>query len=199
MPHADPDIRRVYHREYKAAHRPQTHASNNASYARNRDAILARRAARRAQETPEQRAARLAKARVYTAAYAAPRREQINAKTRETRRADVERARLAEAKWRANSRDLPSRRALVRKHRHLRRARLRNAAIGPIDYAALVVRDGGRCHLCGLPVAEPEQSFDHLIPLSRGGPHVAWNLRLTHLACNIRRGVSGPAQLLLPL
>jgi 5-methylcytosine-specific restriction endonuclease McrA len=41
-------------------------------------------------------------------------------------------------------------------------------------------------------------SLDHLVPVSKGGAHIATNLRLAHLQCNIRRGPGRlDAQLLL--
>lgn len=52
-------------------------------------------------------------------------------------------------------------------------------------------RDGWRCQLCGDPVLpfikglHPRQaSIDHIVPVSKGGEHVAANLQLAHLGCN---------------
>ena len=79
-------------------------------------------------------------------------------------------------------------------------ARKRGATIGPVDHDAIVLRDKGICQICFEPVAKPDRSFDHIIPLSLGGPHVQWNLRLTHFVCNSRRGAGRiPGQIYLPL
>lgn len=60
--------------------------------------------------------------------------------------------------------------------------------------AALRLRDGDACWLCGevidftLPQNDPrEKSIDHVIPLSAGGPNACGNRRLAHRACNSAR------------
>ena len=41
-----------------------------------------------------------------------------------------------------------------------------------------------------LPWPYPQsQSLDHLIPLARGGRHTRSNSQITHLICNLRRGI----------
>jgi 5-methylcytosine-specific restriction endonuclease McrA len=50
--------------------------------------------------------------------------------------------------------------------------------------AEVVERDGGVCHLCGLPGAT---SADHVVPVSRGGRDELANLRAAHLSCNLAR------------
>lgn len=50
-------------------------------------------------------------------------------------------------------------------------------------------RDGGICHLCDRIVIWTEEvSFDHVIPLSKGGRKGAANLKLAHISCNNKRG-----------
>ena len=51
--------------------------------------------------------------------------------------------------------------------------------------AYVVWRDGGICHLCGLPGAD---TADHIEPYSKGGTDDLWNLRAAHKLCNRRRG-----------
>jgi 5-methylcytosine-specific restriction endonuclease McrA len=317
VPQKDPEQRRAYQQAYKAAHRAQINAQNRESYARHRDDILGRRAARQASETAEQRAQRRERDRGYAASYRARYGDRVRARYRRWRAANPERLRRYEATYRSRHRDrIRARRATVapelreqrnrqRRARRLaaagavtlhrrrlaamtpaerraydrayaaeyrqrhgprllaywqawaanhrevvrqaqrasyarhrvrrlaraaasratrreelrarrrarywadpdrfraiamaRHARKRGATIGKIDYGAIIARDGGVCYLCGLPVSSADRSFDHLIPLSKGGPHVQWNLRLTHRLCNMRRNVTGPAQLLLPL
>lgn len=76
----------------------------------------------------------------------------------------------------------------VADYEHQRRARVRGLPRERISRAKLVERDGGICHLCGLPVAEGEVSVDHLIPISKGGGHTWDNVALAHTRCNVRRG-----------
>jgi len=56
-------------------------------------------------------------------------------------------------------------------------------------------RDGWRCHLCkrsvnsDLDAPHPRSAtFDHLVPVSKGGIDVPENLMLAHWGCNSRRG-----------
>lgn len=74
----------------------------------------------------------------------------------------------------------------------------------PLTIWMLGDRDGWRCHLChrrvrsGLRVPHPlAPTFDHLIPVSKGGNDSRVNLRLAHFRCNSRRGARGVVQLLL--
>lgn len=80
-----------------------------------------------------------------------------------------------------------------------RRARLKNAPIiEKIDRLAIANRDGWRCHICGKKIKRTDLALDHLIPLSKGGPHTSSNLASAHLSCNAKRGPGRiPAQLLL--
>ena len=90
------------------------------------------------------------------------------------------------------------RRAQGRVDRALRRARLLGVPTEKIVVEDIAARDGWRCHICGKRVARANMSLDHLIPVSKGGPHLKVNVALAHLLCNIRRGAGRiPAQLRL--
>lgn len=57
-------------------------------------------------------------------------------------------------------------------------------------------RDGWTCGICGGPLDRTLRypdgmmiSFDHIVPIAKGGAHLApSNLRLAHLDCNVKRG-----------
>jgi 5-methylcytosine-specific restriction endonuclease McrA len=56
---------------------------------------------------------------------------------------------------------------------------------------AIFERDGWKCGLCGDPVdsdlsyPHPQSaSLDHIVPISRGGPHTYDNVQCAHLSCN---------------
>jgi 5-methylcytosine-specific restriction endonuclease McrA len=51
----------------------------------------------------------------------------------------------------------------------------------------IAMRDGWSCHLCGEDVTQGNWSMDHLIPVSKGGPHTKANVKLAHRRCNSRR------------
>lgn len=77
-----------------------------------------------------------------------------------------------------------------------RQARRRAKSAGPvISYLQVVDEHGIVCHLCGVGIdmslkfPDPfSKSFDHVIPLSKGGAHTLNNIKLAHLRCNIRKG-----------
>jgi 5-methylcytosine-specific restriction endonuclease McrA len=56
-------------------------------------------------------------------------------------------------------------------------------------------RYGWKCHICGgwieqsVPKDHPESlTFDHVVPLSKGGSRGSSNLRPAHRICNTRKG-----------
>lgn len=91
-----------------------------------------------------------------------------------------------------------------RKNRKRRNARQSVGLSERYTLAEVALRDGGRCHLCGLRVNTSLDgmnvkgpTIDHLVPLSCGGDDVMSNVALAHRDCNTRRGVGGLAQLRL--
>lgn len=68
-----------------------------------------------------------------------------------------------------------------------RRARIAGATVERVDYRAILRRDGHWCYLCQQTVASGDVSFDHVVPISRGGAHSRENIRVTHLTCNLRK------------
>lgn len=76
-----------------------------------------------------------------------------------------------------------------------RRARHYGAAYEWVDRVSIFDRDGWVCGLCAEPVdptlsyPDPQSaSVDHIVPLVRGGGHVAANTQCSHLACNWAKG-----------
>ena len=87
-------------------------------------------------------------------------------------------------------------RSLVAEHR--RRAARYGVESERISRPELYKRDGGICGLCKKSTTLLDASIDHIIPISRGGPHTWANVQLAHKDCNRRRGVGRlPAQLRL--
>jgi 5-methylcytosine-specific restriction endonuclease McrA len=76
----------------------------------------------------------------------------------------------------------------ARHHKSLRRARAVGNGIERVSYRRIVERDGMVCHLCGNAVATHELSYDHIVPISRGGRHAEDNIKVAHRLCNVRRG-----------
>lgn len=81
------------------------------------------------------------------------------------------------------------------------RRRAIKAATTVVRFRALDIfdRDGWICGICNQPVDPAARfpdwsraSLDHVIPLSRGGPHTPTNAQLAHLSCNVRKGAALP-------
>ena len=79
-----------------------------------------------------------------------------------------------------------------RRARRERRARSQATRAGlyseQVDYRLVIQRDGWVCGICSGAVVADDLSFDHIIPFRDGGEHVFENVRVTHAACNSRKG-----------
>lgn len=152
--------------------------------------------------------------RAYTAAWRAANPERARAAYSAWRAANDDRWRKYYAEWRArNQRRVAMRAAawyIANRERHrvspglacqytaIRRARKRNApVVEQISRSKVWERDGGRCHICGRKADPNNWHLEHIVPLSRGGEHSMRNVAVSHPACNLRKGVTGPAQLRL--
>lgn len=83
----------------------------------------------------------------------------------------------------------------MRVHDLRRRALKVGAECEYVQPAEVYVRDGWICGLCYAPVdplttyPDPQSaSLDHVVPLSKGGPHTYANTQLAHLSCNVAKG-----------
>lgn len=88
-------------------------------------------------------------------------------------------------------------------HALQRKLRARTGDEGKPGYlrAFICDRDRWRCGICRKPVdralRHPDlmcASLDHIVPVSEGGTNDLWNLRLTHLRCNLSRRNVGVAE-----
>lgn len=116
-------------------------------------------------------------------------RDRFNAYHREWRAANPERTREYHRKVRAARRDYYNEK--VRRYQ----ARRMEATVELVDYEAVGERYGWVCGICGEQMDPTIRgrtslavSFDHIIPLSKGGPHMAANLQPAHFGCNARKG-----------
>lgn len=75
-----------------------------------------------------------------------------------------------------------------REIKHRRRAREYTTRVGKVDYAAIWERDHGICHICQAPVNPADLHYDHIVPLAKGGAHIAENIAVSHARCNLRKG-----------
>jgi 5-methylcytosine-specific restriction endonuclease McrA/endogenous inhibitor of DNA gyrase (YacG/DUF329 family) len=75
--------------------------------------------------------------------------------------------------------------------RSMRRARKAGVPRETIDRMTVAQRDKWRCGLCGKKISKhavwPDDNaleIDHIVPLSRGGHHMYYNVQATHRRCN---------------
>jgi 5-methylcytosine-specific restriction endonuclease McrA len=74
-----------------------------------------------------------------------------------------------------------------REYWNRRKAQKRGNRVTKTDYRAIIKRDRMICYLCNRKILRSDLSFDHVIPLSKGGEHSPENIRATHLQCNHRK------------
>lgn len=77
----------------------------------------------------------------------------------------------------------------------LRRAQYFGVAYERIDRGEIMDRDGWVCAICDKPIdpalTRPDPmsgSLDHVVPMSKGGPHLKYNVQAAHYGCNSRKG-----------
>lgn len=56
-----------------------------------------------------------------------------------------------------------------------------------VDRSIVFDRDNGTCYLCESQVDPDDWHMDHVVPISKGGPHTYDNVRVTHPNCNLRK------------
>jgi 5-methylcytosine-specific restriction endonuclease McrA len=81
----------------------------------------------------------------------------------------------------------PKRKDQLRDHKARRRAQKLGSRIGRIRWDHIIQRDNATCYLCEKKLSKKEITFDHVIPLTRGGPHTEDNLKVACRSCNSRK------------
>ncbi len=205
--------RKVYNREYGKRWRIENReriALRQKLYYEGHEKLERERAR---EEKSRYRAENPDHALVKAKAYREEHRQEINERARQRRAANPEKYRAACRKWRAThpekakantdewEKENPEKWwALKKKHNLARKARLRGITTEPIDLMAIIDRDKNLCGICHKLVRPEDRSFDHILPLSRGGAHAEYNLQLAHMRCNSRKGAGRiPSQMRLAI
>lgn len=170
MPYRNQEDAREHKRRYYSAHREEIRKQHAAYYARNRETI-------RAQANE----------------YASTHRSEACDRTREWNSANPEKRRAARLRY--NERHPESKRSQCSK----RRAIKRGATVGDLAAIKAIYRRAREtvkvnCYLCGKRIPLGERHVDHIIPLSKGGPHTAANLAIAHASCNDSKGTKLPSE-----
>jgi len=121
--------------------------------------------------------------------YYARHREDLRRGQQRWRDTNRERFRAMQASWAARH---PEK---VNDGARRRRARMAGAVTEIFARQEVWLRDRGRCHICGVRCDNKHWHLDHLVPLSKGGPHTRANVAVACPDCNRRRSNTGPAQL----
>lgn len=155
-----------------------TDKSRYASDAAFRERAKVRAATRRAEKPEATRASTL---RAYY-----KRAEYYKSENREWRRSHKDVMRAHAAAWVAANPQ--RRRAVSRNYAHRRRALMRSAMVRLVTVDEVMARCevfGGACAYCRRSFSSTlPMTIDHVIPISRGGPHILSNLRPACAPCN---------------
>lgn len=76
----------------------------------------------------------------------------------------------------------------VRAMNSRRRALEKQTQAEKIDFMEILRASNGICGICKKPLDLFGIEFDHIIPLSKGGPHTRENIQATHSCCNRQKG-----------
>lgn len=136
-----------------------------------------KRIARQREYTAQWRERNRERTREYSKAYAAAHRNEVLARKARYRKENRDRINVESRRWRQDN-PLANREKAARYA-----ARRRAATANSVDYEAIVTRDGMLCYLCG-QVIGTDLTFDHDVPLARGGAHDASNIHPAHARCN---------------
>jgi len=172
------EAQRIHQRKYAAANPEKCAASQRKHYNANAAKL---RQARRDYYWANPEAAREAVKKAY---WANPelRREY----SRQWRLKNLKRANRKRIQWGI---DNPDKEKILKQQYYGRRKAWKfGNGFEKFSLKEILKRDGYKCHICGRRVAKKNLSFDHLIPLSRGGSHTKANVAVAHLICNVKRG-----------
>lgn len=174
--HDEPDRVLAAQREYNA--RPEVKERTREYNAAYHAKVENRERRKQRDSTPEAKAKKKAADRAY--------REKLGdiARQKSLLRyyADPEKTIVRNRDWRRRNPE----KILAKNQR--RRAAKMSVVVEHVLPSDIYTRDGGMCKLCGLSVRKDEMTLDHIIPISKGGPHVSSNLQLAHRSCNSSKG-----------
>jgi len=108
--------------------------------------------------------------RIYKKSWYAAHKEQVRAGIESWEAANPDRSRV--------------RHVVAQRRRRARIARVL-ATLTPQEWEAILEAAGRACVYCG---GQERLSMDHLIPISRGGPHTSENVAPACLPCNLSKG-----------
>lgn len=110
-------------------------------------------------------------------------KNKVNKMNRNYRLKYPEKAKFFSRRWKQANKDR------VNASTVKRQALIKGATVGELFLREEVyIRDNGICHICKLPVSIEDYQIDHIIPVSKGGPHTKNNVATSHARCNQQKG-----------
>ena len=188
MPLKDREARRAYQRAWRERNREKINAlRRERGYSSEQLALRAQASQRWRKKNPE----RLAED---NRNYYLANRERILVRSKEYHARDPERWREKAREWRQANPDW--KRELDRATQMRRRARKAAVTVEYVDPLHVFERDGWICQICGCDTrdkrnpAPDSPTIDHIVPISRGGPHSYANTQCLCRRCNRLKGAS---------
>lgn len=116
--------------------------------------------------------------------YAQANRDEVRRQCNAWRARNLDKARARESEYRTS----PRGRIVARATQQRRRARFTDTPADQMltskQWALVVKQSKGRCYWCG---CKCKPTMDHVIPISKGGLHVAANIVVSCFACNRKK------------
>lgn len=132
------------------------------------------------------------KKKAYDSKYYSKNRAEMNDRSRKYYASNKEDRRKKMKEYIENNRD--KLRPMWDRHYHKRRAKLAGVKSEPYSKQDIYHKTGGICHICtdviDLSLKWPNSdsfSYDHIIPLSKGGDDTIENVSPSHLKCNLSK------------
>lgn len=149
--------------------------------------------ARRVKDDPEYRERRRQYAATQNSKRTIEQRRAAEARRPTRRRNLAQRVRATELARQRRRQHTPEQRAyylnLKRMHQRSRRARQRGLFIEHVNPAEVYKMHDGYCGICKQFI-EGDFHVDHIIPLSKDGPHSYANTQPAHPTCNLRKSAT---------
>lgn len=192
--------RRAYRREYRKIHREAQNAARRSKYLKNPNTQRIYRQKWRA-KNPDKVKQQLSRANASRNAKYPEQRERIQERIRKYRAENPDKVREHQRKAYVKNRTklLAYVKKYAKENPHVpalanakRRAAKMGASLGDVSLIvqwqkAIRSMKWVRCHWCGTKVDGLKVQFDHVLPLSRGGPHSIENMCTSCRECNQRK------------
>ena len=114
-------------------------------------------------------------------------RDKVRASNKKWRDVNPEKVKEKNLRWERNNKD--KRQAITRRYRALKRG----TSVGDVPMLSEQLdRQGGMCANCRVKGAGMKFHLDHVVPVSKGGPHTADNVEALCERCNLKKADKSP-------